>query len=220
MPDRLRSACRTLSVAVLAVLGSMLHAAPATAHKLNVWAEVDGTTIRGEAYFRGGSPAQEAKVEALAPDGTTLAETTTDAEGKFSLEARYRCDHRLVVNAGAGHGGEYKVGADELPGELPAHDGGERPAGPKPSPEVKTATETQPLPSEAAPRAPGEARLKKLIEAAVRDQVRPLERKLAEYQEKIRLSDVLGGIGYILGITGLLFFFLGARRKKSGPPAP
>ena len=210
----------------LVACGVLLWAAPAMAHKIEIYAEVEGTTISGMVYFHGGSPAQGAKVEALAPDGRKLGETTTDAKGEFTLAAKYRCDHRLVVNAGGGHGGEGKVGADDLPKGLPPY-GAEEPAPAEPSSpkagptaETKPAAETTPAPAEVAPVSPEEARLQRLIEAAVREQLRPLQRKLAEYQEKIRLSDVLGGIGYILGITGMLFFFLGARRKKSGPPAP
>lgn len=196
------------------------------AHKLHVYAEVEGTTIRGMAYFHGGTPAQEAKVEALGPDGRKLGETTTDAKGDFTLEAKHRCDVRLVVNAGGGHGGEFTVGADELPKSLPAYGGQGPPKEKIPSPEETPAAETKPAagpasaPAETAPAAADEARLQKLIAEAVGDQVRPLERKLAEYQQKTRLSDVLGGIGYILGITGVLFYFLGARRKKSEPRAP
>jgi len=196
------------------------------AHKVEVFAEVEGTTIQGMVYFRGGTPVQDAKVEAFAPDGKKLGETTTDAKGEFALAAKYRCDVRLVVNAGGGHGAEGKVGADELPKELPPY-GGASPADQEmptpeedPGHEAEPAVEASPAPADAAPATPEEARLQKLIEAAVREQVRPLERKLAKYQEKIRLSDVLGGIGYILGITGLLFFFLGARRKRSDPPVP
>ena len=100
---------------LLVACGALLCAGPAMAHKLNVYAEVKGTTISGMAYFHGGSPAQGAKIEAFAPDGRKLGETTTDANGEFTLAAKYRCDVRLVVNAGGGHGAEGKVGADELP---------------------------------------------------------------------------------------------------------
>jgi nickel transport protein len=200
-----------LSVVLLTVAVLLFPAVPAMAHKLNVSTNVEGKTIHGRAYFRLSVPAQEAMVEALAPDGRKLAETTTDSDGKFAIEARYRCDHRLVVNAGGGHGGEGRVEVGELPDALPPLEGAsnasslpqENPPGDRP-------------PAAGAPPATdaaGQAGLEHLIEAAVRRQVEPLERKLQEYHEKVRLSDVLGGIGYIAGVTGLLFYFLGARKK-------
>ena len=72
-----------------------LAAAPASAHELNVFAYVEGTTIHGKAYFRGGSAGPERAVIARDPAGKELARTTTDEQGKFSLEARVRCDHVL-----------------------------------------------------------------------------------------------------------------------------
>lgn len=43
--------------------------------------------------------------------------------------------------------------------------------------------------------------------AALRDQ-------LHEYEQRVRLRDILGGIGYIVGIAGLAFYFLGVRCKR------
>jgi nickel transport protein len=203
--------------ALLALTALLLSAAPAMAHKLNVSTEVEGKTIRGRAYFHLSAPAQQAKVEALAPDGRKLAETTTDADGNFTIEAQYRCNYRLVVNAGGGHGGEAKVGADELPDALPPLAGLSKPAAAAPSPPEENEKSPSDKPPAAVPSPETEnvsqAGLKQLIEAAVRKQVEPLERKLQECQEKVRMSDVLGGIGYIVGFTGLLFYFLGTRRK-------
>ena len=35
----------------------------------------------------------------------------------------------------------------------------------------------------------------------------------------MRLQDIVGGVGYILGITGMLFYFLGIRRKETSTGA-
>ena len=58
------------------------------------------------------------------------------------------------------------------------------------------------------------AELETLIEAAVAKRIRPLQRELAQMRESIRLHDILGGIGYIIGIAGVTFYFLGVRRKE------
>ena len=89
-------------------------------HKLNLFAHVEGHTIRGNAYFPGNVPAQGTQVTAVAPNGRELGRTTSDREGKFVLEARVRSDTKLVAATEDGHGAEYILHAAELPEDLPA----------------------------------------------------------------------------------------------------
>ena len=49
---------------------------------------------------------------------------------------------------------------------------------------------------------------------SVSHQIAGLRRDLDKWQARMRLQDILGGVGYILGITGMLFYFLGVRRKR------
>lgn len=210
MPERLGRQLR-IGLPVLLVLGGVLRAGEALGHVVNVFAAVEGKTIRGEVYFRGGVAAQDAKVQAFDPQGRKLAEVTTDSEGKFSFPARFRCDHRLLAQAGEGHAGQYTVEAAELPDELPLPDGGAETPGQESSP-----PSVSPAPSDPPPPLSDDARLKEIIEAAVSKQVTPLRKQLNGFENTLRIRDVLGGIGYILGITGLLFFFLGARKKGRG----
>ena len=213
-----------MGIAVVCILGT---ASPAAAHKASVFAAVQGKVISGEAYFRDGSPFRNAKVTVFDPAGAKLGETKTDAEGKFSFEPRRRCDHRLVVDGGEGHAAEYTVRAEELPSDL---SGGNAPAAkPGPAQPPSTTQAAQPpssapntpaQPRAAAPQAaPGMAELHGELEA-LEKQIVQLRRDLAARDDSTRLRDVLGGIGYILGLMGLAFYFLGARRKKESSPSP
>ena len=42
-----------------------------------------------------------------------------------------------------------------------------------------------------------------------------LAEQLDRLEDTIRLRDVFGGIGYILGITGIMFYFLGRRKADN-----
>lgn len=208
---------RAHRVTLAAVVAIALVPATAHAHKLSVYAEVRGTTIHGEAYFAGQVPAQDAAVEAFAPDGRKLAETKTDAEGRFTIEARHRCAHRLVVNAGSGHGGQYTLPAEDLPESLPPLDASAGTSPPK-APAEKPAAPSEGRPPRRVPALAPAAEpqiLKDLVEEAVERRVAPLERRLREYEDRVRVSDVLGGIGYIVGVTGILFYALGVRKKRA-----
>jgi nickel transport protein len=65
-----------------------------------------------------------------------------------------------------------------------------------------------------AAAAPMPAGIDKVIEKALDKKLAPIMRTLAEMQEqKIRLTDVLGGLGYIFGLVGVAAYF---KRKKDG----
>lgn len=189
----------------LLIVGVMLCPAPAFAHQLNVFATVEGKTIHGKAYFRGGAPAQEVPVKALDPAGEEIGRTTTDAKGRFSLDAKFRCDHRLLVDAGEGHGGEYLIVAAALPVDLPHRGNGDATLLPDPVP-----TADRSNPPLVSPATASDKQIK-----ALRAQLAQLQADVNRYEQRVRLSDILGGIGYILGLSGAAFYFLGLRRKHA-----
>ncbi len=179
---------------------AILWTSPALAHKFHVFATVDGRTIQGEVYVRAGEPVREAKIELLDAAGRKLGETVSDDEGRFQFTASTRQDHRLVARAGEGHAAEYTVTADELPADLPdavAASSVAKPAGASPG----------------AVRPGGRASADERLDSIQRELVQ-LRKDLAHANQRIRLQDVVAGIGYILGLMGLAFYFLGLRRKE------
>jgi nickel transport protein len=186
---------------------------PAAAHKASVFAAAQGKAISGEAYFRDGAPVRGARVTVFDATGAKLGETQTDPAGKFSFEPRRRCDHRFVVDGGDGHSAQYTVRAEELPASLP--DGGgtssvtsqSDPAPPSSDPSAGPPVQRIAEPSDSHQGLQGELE-------AIQAQIVQLRRDLAAREDIARWRDVLGGIGYILGLMGLSFYFLGMRRKK------
>ena len=49
--------------------------------------------------------------------------------------------------------------------------------------------------------------------AEIHAEIDNLRRQLADYEQRTRLRDVLGGLGYLAGIAGVAFYFLGSRRS-------
>ena len=189
----------------------LLGSSPAFAHKMYVFAEADGTIIRGEAYFRGGTPARDVTVTAFDPAGAEIGKTTTDQEGKFTMEAKFRCDHKLVVRTPDGHGAQFTLAADQLPKDLP------------PRGEIADITEEPPPEEAAAAKAAADqppvtidaGQLESVREeiARLRSSVNEYRKEIRQYQEQTRVRDVIGGIGWILGLAGIAFYFLSLRRK-------
>ena len=176
-----------------AVAGAVLLCAPswAFAHGISLFAWAEGATIRGEAYFSGGGRARNAKIDVLDAGGRRIGETSTDAEGMFRFVATRRQEHRFVLATADGHRAECKVNAADLPDSLAG-----AAAVPsvlrRPVPATRPAAQTAP----AAPTSEFPAALRQEIRQAVR-------RELAEYEQRTRIRDVIGGIGYIFGLAGL-----------------
>jgi nickel transport protein len=190
------------------ILAVALHAAPAWAHKLSVVAVAEGTTIRGRAYLHGSAAVRGATVSVFDPQGQKLGQTTTDEQGKFTLEARTRCDHRIIVDSGDGHRAECEVRAAALPASLPARGELGSPAADQPPEGPAT-----PAVGPGAPAPAEDQQLKAKVELLAQ-QVEQLQTRVAEFGQQARLQDIVGGLGYILGLMGLAFYFLGVRRKE------
>ena len=190
----------------------------AVAHKLVVFATVNGKTLEGEAYFHGGAAVHNAKVTIVGPQERVLGETTTDDEGLFTFDVVWRCEHTLIVDAGEGHDGRYAVPIDELPDDLPLPNGQGSPTAEagnaEPPPVEEPDLGSTPEPSLQGPALPSDAEDLGAQIKALSKQIAGMRKDLDRYRNQRGLQDVLGGIGYILGIMGLVFYFLGVRRKE------
>lgn len=183
---------------------------PALAHKMKVFAAAEGPVVSGYVYFSPGGRAQDAAVAATAPDGKVVFQGRTDPEGGFRFEAGQRADLRITANGGDGHEAGFTLKAAELPETLPSMPS----AGP-----AATAPATVPAavgPSAAQPP----AELAALVEQSVARQVRPLREQLDAFEESVKWHDVLGGIGYIVGLGGLAYGLSMRPRKRLKTGAP
>jgi nickel transport protein len=202
---------RSLFAPVRGVLLVVLLACCSTtawAHQINIDATVEGQTIRGRVYFRNNSPAQNITVRALDPEGIELGKTITDEQGKFTMPAGGRVEHRLVADTGDGHVTE--------PYALPAKLFQEAPpaASVEPDPAPPASVGRSPTPSasvgrSSTPSSNDNARIEQLNK-----QIDALQEELAECKSRLRVRDVLGGIGWLVGLAGTAYYYLGVRRKR------
>ncbi len=202
----------------MACLAVLLIIAPGEAHKARLFASVEGAEIKGYGYFSKSRRAKNCAVEFFGPGGRELGRAVTDDNGEFSFSVRVRCDHRLVLNCGEGHGAEFLIRADELPDNLEPYSG---PAAPNPAPKAGTEGSTDEKNSSGAVDAPKE--LSRVVASAVAAELAPLKKQiaalreqLAGYEDKVRWHDVLGGIGFIFGLAGVGLFFMARKRERKG----
>jgi nickel transport protein len=222
------------AVVWLAALLCLCAMPPGLAHQLRVFAAADGDLIRGSVYFAGGNAARAVQLRIEAADGTLLATPVADAEGHFSWRAATPADHLVIARSADGHRAEWLVAGAEL---APAFAGRRRLSAARNSAELTSAA--APAGERAGERAgepgfkpapdpvPGpvprpaldsvlDPALAAAIESAVARQVRPLREELAEARARARMQDVIGGIGYIVGVAGLVLWWTARRRAPSG----
>ena len=206
---------RQTSLLSLAALLVLLPAAPTYAHRLNIFACTEGEQIVGSAYFAGGGRPANMNVLVLNPGGRELGRAITNAEGEFTFTPTHSVDHHFVINTGDGHRAEFVVPADELPAgrdepvaatasNVPTVDD-------LPSKSDKTASPAD-QPASAAPRV-DEAALERIVRSAVSKEVAPLRQQLDEQAVQVRMRDVIGGIGYIVGLAALTYYLV--RRRSN-----
>lgn len=181
----------------------------ACAHSLNLFATTEGDVIQGRVYFSGGGAATGVPILAVGADGATQARAIATADGHFVLTVGQRQDYRLIAETADGHRAEFRIAAAELPASLPTAAAVHAVSSTAPS--LVKSVAAPPL----EPPLDGD-RVPALIEAAVARQLAPLREQLAAYQTETRWRDVLGGIGYILGLTGIAAFLLARRRQRPG----
>jgi nickel transport protein len=176
---------------------------PAFAHKVYLYAWVEGNTVYTESYFSGGVKVDNGLIQVFDPAGKKLLEGHTNTKGEFSFTIPEKADLRIVINAGMGHRGEYILKADDL-GGTPASETGKEPA--------MDVTKTE----SPSPVQVNADEIRKIVEKSLDSRLRPIARSIARLQEEKGpgLTEIVGGIGYIFGTMGLLLYFKERKKKK------
>jgi len=177
----------------------------AFAHKVNIFAYVEGDKAYTESYFSDGKKCVESKIEVFDNQGNKLLEGLTDEEGMFSFkippEDVIDGDLKIILTASMGHRAEYIIRADEL-GDVSGliEEKIEEPVSAV-SPEVSSIDLKE---------------IQSLIEDTLDEKLKPIIREMREIrksqEDRISPTEIIGGIGYIIGIFGIIAYFLSRKR--------
>ena len=193
---------RLAAPAIGLILSSLLWLSPLQAHNVVAGAYVDGMTVEGEIGFSNGEPAL-AGVKVLIVDqaGNPLGETHTEADGLFSFEATQAIEHTFKADLGAGHVAEIIVSADEFTPDVT----NKAVTTPTATGTTNTSDTTHTDTTIATGVAPGISaeQLESIIRRAVSQQIKPLQKELRAYKEKVMFRDITGGLGFIFGLFGV-----------------
>ncbi|WP_457679727.1 DUF1416 domain-containing protein [Thermovibrio sp.] len=169
---------------------------PALAHKISAFVDVDDGQVNLVSYFSDGTPVKNGEVKVYDQSGKLVLEGKTNQNGEFDFKLKPG-EYKAVVIAELGHRTQvsFSVGGEKgAPTKESKESGKKR--------EVKTAELKTPT---------SEKELRRVI----RQELEPIRRELLKIEEKqssISLSDVVGGLGWIVGIFGAYAFGLSRRR--------
>jgi len=171
---------------------------PALAHKVIIFAWVEGDTVFTESKFSGGRRAINAQVLVLDREGKQLLEGRTNDKGEFSFKVPKITDLRVVLTAGTGHKGQWTIPESEI-----------REAGCVLG-EKRAVESSQPITVGLS-----KEEIKDLIEDSLDRKLRPIVRMMTESQSKgPSVNEIVGGIGYILGLMGVAIYFKNKGKKR------
>jgi nickel transport protein len=216
----------------LAAVINVAFVASALAHKVNVFAYVEGDRVMVEGYFSGNVKAQNCQVLVFDSAGNKLIEGKTDTKGAYSFGLRdlppFKGGLKIVLEAEMGHRAEFNLAESEIPtrrnhgSQKPQADDTVARAKKKPSPPPVTDKEAEPKMAAPPQSALDEEALQKSLSAMLDQKLAPIVKMLGN-QERIllesrtagpSLSEIVGGIGWILGIVGTAAFFWGKKRAS------
>ncbi|MEW6214959.1 MAG: hypothetical protein AB1478_07145 [Nitrospirota bacterium] len=193
----------------------------AYAHKVNIYAYAENGMVHSDSYFVDGTKCKNSIVEVFdEKSGTKLLEGKTDEDGKFSFKIPKTTPLKLVLHASMGHQAEYTLGEDEV---KEATGAGKALKTPAVKPPVRLVDRPPAKISEKAPagvseiRGLSESAIEAIVESAVEKKLQPVMRMLAELREKSEspgITEIIGGIGYIIGILGIIAYFKAKKVRK------
>jgi len=200
---------------------------PARAHKVNVFAHVEGDRVVVEGFFSGKAKAVNCVVEVIDGQGKKIHEGKTDANGLYSFALRdfppFEGGLVIALQAGMGHKAEYTLS----PSDLGVTGKESRTGGSAAGMDSKSSAEKADKIEVTAALGPGvtaanRALLAQVVAEVVSAKIEPLEKMMANQQKTLMeqkdkgpsFTEIVGGIGWIMGIVGIAAYFMSRRRME------
>lgn len=200
-----RASYYSMALLSLVLFGSLITmvSSNASAHKVNIFAYVEGDMVYTESYFPDGKKVEGGIIEVYDSQGNKLLEGKTTEEGLFDFKLPKKEDLKIVLIASMGHRNSYTLSASEM-----AEAGEAEEANVEEPDEVREQTTTRVAQLDLD-------QIKRIIDASLDEKLKPIMRQLAKAEQRgVSFTEVMGGIGYIFGIMGLIMYF--SSRRKSG----
>ena len=189
---------------------------PALAHKATIFAWTEGDTVHTQSKLSGGKRVKGGEVIVFDLNGVPLLKGQTDDNGMFSFTAPQKTGLKIVLKASMGHQAEWSISPEETGDHGIENDKPEKvnPGLPKNTPGLKD-IETDETSSKRTGIELGKEDFQQIIDDALDRKLAPVLDKIAQaYNQGPGLTEIIGGIGYIIGLVGVALIVTNRRKKE------
>lgn len=185
----------------------LLFSQEALAHKVMVFAEADQNNIITSSKFFNGKPVKQGKITVFDEKKNKLLEGKTDDLGVFSFKIPERSALSIVLDAGSGHRASWEIPLSEI--------------------EPETSDDVVLKEKDRIENSPEQTHKEKQetafidmdeFEKLLDQRLKPLNTKLSRMEAaalKPNFSNIVGGVGYIVGLMGLWMFLKYRKRDET-----
>jgi len=196
---------------------SLQLAGSAVAHRVNVFAWAEGDLVYVECKFSGGKKITGGNIIVTDSSGVELLSGRTNDQGEFSFKRPQPTELKIILQAGMGHRAEWTLPMDDGHADHPADEASSQKAHAQnklKSPDDRIDHQHKQTQT-AVYTGPGRAEIEAIVEKAMDKKMRPVLEMLAESNAKgPDIGDILGGIGYIIGLVGIAAYFHNRRKNN------
>ncbi len=170
------------------------------AHKVNIFYYAENNTLYLETYFSDGTKCKNSDIAVFdKKTNKKIIEGKTDKEGKFSFKIPNNDDLKIVLNAEMGHRAEVVVKSSEWLENDNSSNGNEQSVSNKTNADISNVKHITGNYAECD---------YKKFEKILDKKLKPVLRELALLKaDKPSFNEIFGGIGYIFGLFGIIFYF-------------
>jgi nickel transport protein len=199
---------KILMILLLLITSFSFSAFDVHAHRVTIFAWVDGDMVHTQSKFGGGKMVNNGEISVFDPEGNLLLKGNTNENGEFSFTIPKKTSLRIGLNAGMAHQSEWIITAEEI-GEL-QEDNFVSSDQPEDSHNVLENKFEPPIETGLTKKD-----IEQAVEQAMEKKLKPVMQMLSDLRDSgPKFIDILGGIGYIIGLVGIGAYF--KNRQKNG----
>ena len=198
---------------LLSTLFILLSLSHAWAHNVMIFAWVEGDTVYTQSKV-GGKKVKNSTVVVYDMEGNQLLEGKTDDRGEFSFNIPQKTALKVVFKASMGHMAEWTIPTSEITGSEENIEGSPVLLDDKSGTDESYLSKTATYPSKTIETLDYQE-LRKIIDDSLDKKIAPIRDMLTDSIDcGPRMSEVIGGIGYIFGLVGISLYFISRRKKE------